>query len=76
MTKLILVATQTMLFCAHQKRMNDFTGSSKQKRAKLQSDRLKQKIEEVVDQSGVVIDDELHEDLHEEYSFGMHRASA
>ena len=33
------------------------------KRAKLQSDRLKQKIEEVVDQSGVVVDDELHEDL-------------
>ena len=43
--------------------MSDFIGSSKQKKAKLESDRLKQKIEEVADQSGVMVDDELYEDL-------------
>ena len=33
------------------------------KNAKLQSDHLKQKIEKVADQGGVMVDDELHEDL-------------
>ena len=33
------------------------------KKTKLESDCLKQKIEEVADQSGVVVVDELHEDL-------------
>ena len=37
--------------------------ASASEQRELQSDHLKQKIEEVVDLSGVVVDDELHEDL-------------
>ena len=36
---------------------------ARKKKAKLETDHPKRKIEEVADQSGVVVDDELHEDL-------------